>query len=223
MRSPAPDDAHPPAHDAAATWSAERDLLLRGLNHALSNRVGTLASVAALLEPGVPARPPFVDALRDETERLERLLALYRLLPVEGGDGAEPVHVPDLLPGVMALHAEHPELRDVPCAVEEGDSAVPARARVSALVHALLLALSAAKRAAGEGGRVRLAVSAGTGAVRVSAIAERAGGTDADDVDRAVDAALHADAAGRLLAPDGGGAHARADGGVDLRLRAAGG
>lgn len=212
-------DAHPPAHDAAATWAAERDLLLRGLNHALSNRVGTIAAVASVLEPGGTLRPHVVQVLHDETERLERLLALYRLLPAEPEGSAEPLHVPDVVPAILELHAEHPDLRDVPCVVEATGVEVPARAAPVALGHALLLALSAAKRAAGADGRVRLALTASEGTVRVRAHPEPAR-DERDPVDRAVEAALHADAAARLLAAAGGSAHAYRDGGVELRLRA---
>jgi hypothetical protein len=221
-------DAQPPAHAAAATWAAERDLLLRGLNHALSNRVGTLGAVAAMLEPGIPPRGALVDALRDEAERLERLLVLYRLLPEEGDAVPELVHVPDVLSAVLALHAEHPELRDVACEVDAAGAAVPARVAPAALSHALLLALSAAKRAAAPDGRVRLVVAGAGASLRVSAVPERDAVTQehsphGDAVDRAVDAALHADAAGRLLAPSGGAALARDDGGVELRLVGFGG
>ena len=212
-------DAHPPAHDAAATWAAERDLLLRGLNHALSNRVGTLAAVAGVLEPGDTVRPHVAQVLHDETARLERLLTLYRLLPEEPEGSTEPLHVPDVMPAILELHAEHPDLRDVPCTVEAVGVNVPARAAPGALNHALLLALSAAKRAAGADGRVRLAIGAGEGMVRVRAHPEPAR-EEPDPIDRAVEAALHADAAARLLAAAGGSAHACRDGGVELRLRA---
>ena len=136
-------------------WAVEQSALLRGLAHALSNRVGTIASAVGMLVAGAPVAAPIVDVLQDEGARLEELLALVRLLGGEGGaEGEEPIHVPDLVRPAVALHAHHPDVRDVPCAIDEQSIGMPALASHAAVTRALLLLLTATKRAA-DGGAVR--------------------------------------------------------------------
>jgi hypothetical protein len=143
---------------AVLQWVTERDAVLRGLTHALSNRAGTLGAVAGMLAPGEPVSTPVAAAVQDETGRLDGVLALYRLLPLDRGAGAEPLHLPDLVPAVVELHGHHAGLRDVPCAVEPDPDAPPVVAPHSALAHALLVLLAAGARAGGgEGARLRWA------------------------------------------------------------------
>jgi signal transduction histidine kinase len=129
-------------------WAAEQGALLRGLAHALSNRVGTVVAVAGMLAPGGEAPAALVGMLREEGDRLEALLRLVRLLAESAPDDEppEPIHLPDLVREVVELHAHHPELRDVPVTVTPDPEAPPVRAPLVALRRTLLLALSAAKR-----------------------------------------------------------------------------
>ncbi len=141
----------------AVTWPAEQGALLRGLAHALSNRVGTLVAATGLLVPGGGASPTIVGVLRDETDRLEELLGLMRLLagPAHAeGEAAEPIHLPDLVTPAVELHSLHPALRDVPVTVEPDPLAPPVRARHAGLTRALLVLLSAAKQGAADGVRI---------------------------------------------------------------------
>ncbi|GLC25396.1 hypothetical protein [Roseisolibacter agri] len=152
--------------------AAARDAVLRGLVHALSNRVGTVAAVAGMLDPQAPAAGVAATVLQGETERLEQLLEEFRRLSLEPASAPEPVHLPDLLAGVVALHAHHPALRDVPCAVEGADDLPPVLAEPAAAADALLAALDAAKGAAiALGGGVRLVgtVDGATVQIRVEA------------------------------------------------------
>lgn len=146
---------------SAALWAAEQGALLRGLAHALSNRVGTVLAAAGLLEPGAPAPAPIVTMLRDEAERLDALLALVRQLAGDGSDDAiaEPLHLPDLVPPAVALHAHHPDWRDVPVEVVADPGAPPVRVSHAALLRALLVALSAVKAVASERVRVTWAAA----------------------------------------------------------------
>jgi nitrogen-specific signal transduction histidine kinase len=141
----------------AVTWLAEQGALLRGLAHALSNRVGTLVAATGLLVPGGGASPTIVGVLRDETDRLEELLGLMRLLagPADAaGEAAEPIHLPDLVTPAVELHSHHPALRAVPVTVEPDPLAPPVRARHAGLTRALLVLLSAAKQGAADGVRI---------------------------------------------------------------------
>jgi len=142
---------------AAVTWLDEQGALLRGLAHALSNRVGTLVAATGLLVPGGSASPTIVGVLREEGDRLEVLLGLVRLLAGSGGgegETPEPIHLPDLVTAAVELHSHHPDYRDVPVIVTPDPLAPPVRARYVGLVRALLVLLSAAKHGAPEGARL---------------------------------------------------------------------
>jgi hypothetical protein len=101
------------------------------------------------------------EMLQDEAGRLERLLALFRLLPLDRHARPEPLHLPDLLPAVSELAAHHPAFRDadhgsVPTLrIEPDPDAPPVLAPHSALTHALVaLAAHAARAGAPDGVRV---------------------------------------------------------------------
>jgi len=166
-----------PSSAAVLAWARARDAAVRGLVHALSNRVGTVAAVAAMLDDGagdgVPAGSVGTAGriLAGEGERLEALLALFRAASADpfGADAApEPLHVPELLAEVAALAGY--AVPDMMVHVELGPDVRPAVASRAALGQALLTCVCAAGsgevvlRAAASGdGRVSIAVStAGT-------------------------------------------------------------
>lgn len=151
---------------ALAARATARDAVLRGLVHALSNRVGTVGAVASMLDPAAPVAGAPAAMLQEEAGRLEQLLEEFRRFAGEPGGTPEPLHLPDLLALAVALHAHHPGLRDVPCAVEAGEALPPAYAEPHAVLDALLVALDAAKGAAGAAG-VRLTGDADADRVRV--------------------------------------------------------
>jgi hypothetical protein len=152
-----------PPGAALVLLAAERDAVLRGLVHALSNRIGIVGAVAGMLEPEVPAAGVAVGMLQDETERLAALLDEFRLFAGEPATTPEPVHLPDLVASVLALHAHHPTLRDVACEASALHALPPAMADPDATRGALLAAVGAAKRAAGAtGARVRGVVAGDT-------------------------------------------------------------
>jgi nitrogen-specific signal transduction histidine kinase len=129
-------------------WASARDAALRGLVHALSNRVGTVGAVAAMLEG---AAPQSVDTaariLAGEGERLEAVLAHLRLAtadPFADDAGAEAVHVADVLADVAAL--AHYAAPDVAVRVEGAAAVRPAVAPRTALVQALLAGVVGAAR-----------------------------------------------------------------------------
>ena len=154
--------ARPPA-DALSSLAVERDAVLRGLVHALSNRIGIVGAVAGMLEPDVPAGGATVGMLQAESERLSGLLDEFRLFAGEPVSAPEPVHLLDLVASVLALHAHHPTLRDVVCEAVAVQTLPPAMADPDAVRCALLAAVGAAERAAGEtGARVRGVVEGDT-------------------------------------------------------------
>lgn len=136
--------------------------MLRGLSHTLSNRVAAIIALGDALEPGQPADAGLVATLRQEAVRLEELLRLQRLLGGSAHGGAhgspEPVHLPDMLPDVVALHAQRSASRELPLDVGGDPSVLPVRVRPSALVQALLALVTAGAEAArgAEGARLTL-------------------------------------------------------------------
>ncbi len=204
---------------AALAWAGARDRALRGLVHALSNRVGTVAAAGAMLD-GAPAESAATASrvLAGEAERLEALLALFRLATADpfGADAApEPVHVPELLGEVAALlgHAEP----DAPVRVAADAGVRPAVASRAALAQALATAAVAAARG---GAGVTLGAAGDGPAVRLT-VAPAGGAADAGDAGDAHAARAAAAACAWLLAASGGAARA-AGGGVVLTVPALG-
>lgn len=163
----------PVSAEAALAWARAQGAVVRGLVHALSNRVGTVAAVGAMLDGaasgGVP--PGSVDTasriLVGEGERLDALLAAFRLATTDppGADAApEPLDVAALLGEVAALAAAAGwDVEDV-----AHGALPPAVASRAGVVHALL-ALAPGRhlmlRADADGGHVlvRVAGAAGRG------------------------------------------------------------
>jgi hypothetical protein len=104
------------------------------------------------------AQHPLRLALADEVKRLQATVRALTLLPRPAGAVAEPVHLPDLLPGVTELYGLHHGVRDTACVVETQDGLLPLYCEPTLLVHlllALLVAAGEAAREAGTGVRLR--------------------------------------------------------------------
>jgi signal transduction histidine kinase len=186
------------ANDAAARWLAIHDELLRGITHALSNRIATIGATSYMLEHGDVAVAQTVEALRDESERMDTLLQQLRQLPARPGAEAEPMTVGDICANAIRVHTHHGDWRDFECDVVEDPDVYPVWGEPHAITHAVLVALTAAKRNAVPGSRVRIHISGDTSVVRISASAPSPNDT-ADHLNLA-----DAEAASWLLAFHGG-------------------
>ncbi|MBL0941004.1 MAG: hypothetical protein IBJ03_19120 [Gemmatimonadaceae bacterium] len=132
-------------------WLTVHDELLRGVAHALSNRLGTLAALTGILEAGIMPDARLVGGLSDDGVQLERLLQVLRQLP-RGDSAIEPMLLGDAVDMARHLVAEHPAfrgrgtdgVREVLVRLE-GD-VVPVRADPTAVAHATVVALLAAAR-----------------------------------------------------------------------------
>jgi signal transduction histidine kinase len=143
-----------PASDTSS-FDALRDAILRGMAHALSNRVAALGGINGLADPGEIWTERLSKALHDEARRLEDILRLMRLLPDDGRGEPGAIELQPLVPDVVALHAYQSALLQVECAAIYDRETMPVFANRPRLVHALLLAIDAAKRhAQSKGGRV---------------------------------------------------------------------
>jgi hypothetical protein len=139
---------------ALAAWVELSDALMRGLVHALNNRVTALsafAELAALGDDVLTAQR----VLPSELARLQQVNVMFRLLLTEEMP-PEAMELAPVLDDALALHAHHSRLRAVPCEVVHRGTILPVRAPRWALLRLLLLLLEYARQHAdGEetGGR----------------------------------------------------------------------
>lgn len=128
------------------TLGGIRDGILRGIAHALSNRVAALSGVAGLVEFGDMTSQRIARALGAEVGQLHALVELVRLLPVDPRARAEAIELRTMLPQIVALQAMHGELRDVGCAVTHGGEIPPVHCVKPVLIYSMLILVDAAKR-----------------------------------------------------------------------------
>jgi hypothetical protein len=123
-----------------------RDGILRGVAHALSNRVAALSGVAGLVDFGNLPADRLSRALSSEVSQLGQLVEMLRLLPSDIRPRGEAIELKSLLPSIVALHALHADLRDVPCTIQHDRNAQPIHLSRSVFVHAVLVLIDVAKR-----------------------------------------------------------------------------
>ena len=135
-------------------WRDLERQLLAGLTHALSNRAASVAAISALAEPGATWTPRLAGMLGAEATNLEALVRGMRLLTTDPALGAEPIELATVVPALVALHGQHPTLRDVECVVERAGPLEQATEPPAAFVRRVLLDLDAARQHAQPGERV---------------------------------------------------------------------
>jgi hypothetical protein len=202
--------------DAAAegAWLVVSDALLRGVGHAMNNRAAALSAVVQVL--ATDAQGPLEGALRSETERLQRVVELLRLLPRRWDSEPEPVLVEDLMPNAIELLSLHSDLPETRYDWRADEPLPPVLAEPSLLTHVLcLLGTVAAREAAQTGARavafrgtstgdvVRVEISLGEANAAYAIPGEPAEATDAG-------------AAEALLARAGGSFRMETEGGLRM-------
>lgn len=156
-----------------SSFDALRDAILRGMAHALSNRVAALGGINGLADPGEIWTERLSKALHDEARRLEDILRLLRLLPDDGRGEPGAIELQPLVPDVIALHAYNSALLQVECAAVYDRETMPVFANRPQLVHALLLAIDGAKRhAQAHGGRVAVSYAGDADSVTIRVATE---------------------------------------------------
>jgi hypothetical protein len=139
-----PDPIIPTSMPGVAEWMALSDDLLAGLVHALNNRVTALSVCIELATLGDD------QMLKDgmlsaEVGRLQRTGALVGLLPARGQP--EALETAPVLDDAIAVHAHHPRMRGIDCAVAVLGTPPPVRVPRWALFRLFLLLVDDAKRA----------------------------------------------------------------------------
>ena len=203
---------------ARSRWQEVQDELLRGITHALSNRVATLSATAYMLEFGDVTPEQAAASMRAESERIDELLQLLRRLPAREEFELEPVSPGELIEDAVALHAFHCDLRDVPVQVDAAPDVLPVLVEPHALRQALLLALSTAKRTATRDAHGQLATTriVVTGDAESVIVRVHGTGVAASGVDPL--AARERDAMQHCLAGAGGAIRPLDDGGWAIQL-----
>lgn len=152
-------------------WGSVSETLVRGLAHALSNRIATIGTIAELLRLGGDDPLAMSEMLSVESRRLEDLLEQMRALSARGAGRMEAMRLSDAVAGAMALHSYHPEQRSIAVTIELGDESRPVLGDALLLQRELLLLLDAATRAAllhtSRAVRVRFGLQGTVGIVRV--------------------------------------------------------
>ncbi|MEO8879961.1 MAG: hypothetical protein ABI446_06145 [Gemmatimonadaceae bacterium] len=155
----------------AEAWSAVSETLVRGLAHALSNRIATVGTIAELLRLDGDDPATMSEMLAVETRRLEDLLEQMRALSMHHSGRHEAMRLSDAVAGAMALHSYHPERRSVAITIEPGDESRPVLGDAIRLQRELVLLLDAATTSAlahvSRAVRVRFGLQGRVGVVRL--------------------------------------------------------
>jgi hypothetical protein len=155
----------------AEAWGSVSETLVRGIAHALSNRIATIGTIAELLRVGGDDPLAMSEMLGIETERLEDLLEQMRALSARSSGRMEAMRLSDAVAGAMALHSYHPERRAIAVTVEPGDESRPVLGDPLLLQRELLILLDAATHAAmlhaSRAVRVRFGLMGKVGVARV--------------------------------------------------------
>lgn len=199
----------------AARWLTIHDDLLRGMTHALSNRVGTILAAVSLLEIGQSGGVQPLETLRLEADRLETLLQTLRQLPRHKEQSLEPLLPTDVARAAIELYAHHPDGRDVDCVVHLAGDMMPAWGDAATIALAVTAALTGAKRHVGAGEGIAIHISGTDDDVRFDVRFDVCGEPTSaigsnDDIEREL--ALDASAANWLVSECGGRAQAHATG-----------
>ena len=185
-----------------AAWTATGDGILRGLNHALSNRIVTLRTLAEFVCAAHERGEQLGRALSEEVERLEELLEKLRMLPADDALKPEPIQLSELLGEVVALHQYHVDFRNVECTVIGDPDALPVLTSRSAFIRALLILLTAAKRVALSRGETAVALRYGgdpsTVTITIEAGALDEGSTTATEVSQPFELRAESDRLGAV-------------------------
>jgi hypothetical protein len=149
MLDEAPDPAPAPREEGVEEWLELVDQALKGLHHALNNRIGSLSALVELFQMGdLPPDGSGFESLSSDLTRLEDCNRMVRLLCRDGMAGEEPLILDDVLADVFAIHRFLHEVRDLQVTMVPTRYVEPVRVERWALIRVLTLLLSDAKRLA---------------------------------------------------------------------------
>jgi hypothetical protein len=133
--------------DDDGEWSPLFEDLLRGLVHAMNNRVTALSAYAELAAVDDDAIE--VSMLRQETLRMHQVSSLLSAIATRS-DEREALELGGVVEMALEIHGHHPRMRSVPCRLEKVGAILPVRVPRWAMLRLALLMIDAAKRAGVE-------------------------------------------------------------------------
>ena len=164
-------DEHPPSLMTSRTppppddvlvgddWRTISEDLLKGLVHALNNRVAALSAFVELTKLGGGEEEDSLTVLPQEIAQLHQVNALFGLLPQRGSE-PEPLELRAVFDDAVRLHEHHPRFRGEPVSLTFDGAPGAVRAPRWALMRAMVMLVHAAKSEArserGRGAAVRV-------------------------------------------------------------------
>lgn len=134
----------------ADLWLPLQEQLLRGLNHALSNRIASLSAVSSLLEDR-ESELPFEQMFSDDLAKITELLELYRGLVVADSAAPQACMVEPLVQRALQYLSHHTGLRSHRArAVVACPGPSPVVLHPTTLLRLLLLSLAGVAGAVGK-------------------------------------------------------------------------
>ena len=149
-------DALQRSYDGLVEWATLSDVLLRGLVHALNNRLTALSAYSELAALGDEEFAP-ERILPAELKRLQRVNREFRLL-IGDSVSAEAMEVTPLLEDAIALYAHQPRMSMIRHVVSREGTSTPVRAPRWAIMRLLLVLLDGGARAAEAERRAEVAI-----------------------------------------------------------------
>jgi hypothetical protein len=139
-------------------WRTISEDLLKGLVHALNNRVASLSAFVELAKLGDEEEDPLT-VLPGEIAQLHQVNALFGLLPQRTPE-PEPLELRAVFDDAVRLHEHHPRFRGEPVGLTFEGAPSAVRAPRWALMRAIVMLVHAAKRDAdfehGRGAAIRV-------------------------------------------------------------------
>ncbi len=154
-------------------WFDTIDAIVRGLGHSLNNRALALGATIESLDPKRPVGQTIATGLSHEAARLGEQLRQFRALPFAIDREPMPLLPRDVLSTAIQLHRSHASLGDIPVYLEGAQDAPPVLVPESALMHAMLVTLTALKGFVAPGGVIRVRSSGTSDQAELTFLAER--------------------------------------------------
>ena len=167
--------------DNEGEWTPLLEDLLRGLVHAMNNRVTALSAFAELAALDDEALE--IDMLRHEIHRLHAVSSLVSVLASRSRE-TEALELDAVLEMALEIHSHHPRMRSVPCTLEKAGAILPVRVPRWALLRLTLLMIDAATRAGGASHATAVAIwlSGNDVVVRLHLVSPEPLGADATEL-----------------------------------------
>jgi hypothetical protein len=164
-------------------WFDTIDAILRGLGHALNNRALALSATIESVDVRRPLGTDVAAGLANEAQKLTEQLRQLRALPFAIEREPMPLLLHDVLNSAIQLHRSHSSVGELSTFLDGSADAPPILVPESAVLHSVLVTLTALKRYASPGGVVLVHYSGTPDEAQVTMTARRDPSDARDPVD----------------------------------------